>query len=84
VANWFCATTKAPTASMGGQFYLTNVTEDKVLALDPTFSRIIYFGASQIVVDPYTGALNGETRLNVLNGVDFVCTHQPSVCVGSA
>ena len=62
----------------------TNVTEDKVLALDPTFSRIIYFGASQIVVDPYSGALNGETRLNVLNGVDFICTHQPSVCVGSA
>ena len=62
----------------------TNVTEDKVIALDPTFSRIIYFGASQVVVDPYTGALNGETRLNVLNGMDFVCTHQPSVCVGSA
>ena len=65
-------------------FISTNVTEDKVLALDPTFSRIIYFGASQIVVDPYSGALNGETRLNVLNGVDFICTHQPSVCVGSA
>jgi hypothetical protein len=78
-------TTKAPIASMGGQFFIsTNVTEDKVLALDPSFSRIIYFGASQIVVDPYSGALNGETRLNVLNGVDFICTHQPSVCVGSA
>ena len=62
----------------------TNVTEDKVIALDPSFSRVVYFGASQIVVDPYSGALNGETRLNVLNGVDFVCTHQPSVCVGSA
>jgi HK97 family phage major capsid protein len=65
-------------------FISTNVTEDKVIALDPSFSRIIYFGAAQIVVDPYSGALNGETTINVLNAVDFVTTYQSSICVGSA
>ena len=65
-------------------FVSTNVTEDKIIGLDPSFSRIVYFGASQLVVDPYTGALNGETRLNLLNMLDFVCLYQASVCVGSA
>lgn len=65
-------------------FISTNVTEDKVVAMDPSFSRIVYFGAAQIVVDPYSGALNGETTINVLNAVDFVTTYQSSICVGSA
>lgn len=65
-------------------FISTNVTEDKVVAMDPSFSRIIYFGAAQVVVDPYSGALNGETTINVLNAVDFVTTYQSSICVGSA
>lgn len=65
-------------------FISTNVTEDKVIAIDPSFSRIVYFGAAQVVVDPYSGALNGETTINVLNAVDFVTTYQASVCVGSA
>ena len=65
-------------------FISTNVTEDKVIALDPSFSRIIYFGAAQVIVDPYSGALNGETTINVLNAVDFITTYQSSVCVGSA
>jgi len=65
-------------------FISTNVTEDKVIAMDPSFSRITYFGAAQVVVDPYSGAMNGETTINVLNAMDFICTHQPSVCVGSA
>ena len=65
-------------------FISTNVTEDKVIALDPSFSRIIYFGAAQVIVDPYSGALNGETTINVLNAMDFVVLHQPSVCVGSS
>jgi hypothetical protein len=60
------------------------VTEDKVIAMDPSFSRIVYFGAAQVVVDPYTGAINGETTVNVLNAMDFVTTYQASVCVGSA
>jgi HK97 family phage major capsid protein len=65
-------------------FISTTVTEDKVVAMDPSFSRIVYFGAAQIVTDPYSGALNGETTINVLNAVDFVTTYQSSVCVGSA
>jgi HK97 family phage major capsid protein len=65
-------------------FISTNVTEDKVIAMDPSFSRIVYFGAAQVVVDPYSGALNGETTVNVLNAMDFVTTYQASVCVGSA
>lgn len=65
-------------------FISTNVTEDKVVAMDPSFSRIVYFGAAQVVVDPYSGALNGETTVNVLNAVDFITTYQSSVCVGSA
>jgi HK97 family phage major capsid protein len=65
-------------------FISTTVTEDKVVAMDPSFSRLVYFGAAQIVTDPYSGALNGETTINVLNAVDFVTTYQSSVCVGSA
>ena len=65
-------------------FISTNVTEDRVIAMDPSFSRIVFFGAAQVVVDPYSGAVNGETTVNVLNAMDFICTHQPSVCVGSA
>ena len=63
-------------------FISTNVTEDKVIALDPSFSRIVYFGAAQVIVDPYSGALNGETTINVLNAVDLVVMYQQSVCVG--
>lgn len=65
-------------------FISTAVTEDKVLALEPSFSRIVYFGAAQIIVDPYTGSISGETVINVLNAMDFVCTYQASICVGSA
>lgn len=65
-------------------FISTNVTEDKVIAMDPSFSRIVYFGAAQVVVDPYSGALNGETTVNVLNAMDFVTTFPSSVCVGFA
>ena len=65
-------------------FISTAVTEDKVIAIDPSFSRIVYFGAAQVIVDPYTGALSGETVVNVLNAVDFVCLYQQSICVGSA
>ena len=65
-------------------FITSNVTEDKVIALDPSYSRIVYFGAPQIVVDPFRGAVSGVTHVQVLNAMDFVCTHQPSVCIGSA
>jgi HK97 family phage major capsid protein len=65
-------------------FISTNVTEDKVIALDPSFCRVVFFGAAQIVVDPYTGALNGETTVNVLNAMDFVTTFPSSICVGTA
>jgi hypothetical protein len=65
-------------------FISSNVVEDRVIALDPSFSRLVYFGAAQVVVDPYSGAMNGETTINVLNAMDLICTHQFSVCVGSA
>ena len=64
-------------------FLSTHVTEDKVVAMDPSFSKVIYFGAAQVVVDPYSGAVNGETTVNVLNSVDFITTYQMSVCIGS-
>ena len=65
-------------------FVSSNITEDKVIAMDPSFSRLVYFGAPQIVIDPYRRATNGVTHVQVLNAVDFVCTHQPSICIGSA
>ena len=65
-------------------FISTAVTEDKVLAIEPSFSRIVYFGAAQIIIDPYTGSISGETVMNVLNAVDFVCLYQQSICVCSA
>ena len=65
-------------------FITSNVTEDKVIALDPSYSRLVYFGAPQVVVDPFRGAVSGVTHVQVLNAMDFVCTHQSSVVVGSA
>ena len=65
-------------------FVSSNITEDKVIAMDPSFSRLVYFGAPQIVIDPYRGATTGATHVQVLNAVDFVCTHQSSICIGSA
>ena len=62
----------------------TNVTEDKVIALDPSFVKIIYYGASQLVVDPFRGGISGTTHIQILNAMDVVCTHESSVCVGSA
>jgi HK97 family phage major capsid protein len=65
-------------------FITSNVTEDRVIAMDPSYSRFVYFGAPQIVVDPFRGAVSGVTHVQVLNAMDFACTHQPSVCIGSA
>jgi len=62
----------------------TNVTEDKVIALDPSFVRIVYFGAPQIVVDPFRGGISGTTHVQVLNAMDLAVTHQSAICVGSA
>ncbi len=65
-------------------FISSNVTEDKVIALDPSYSRLVYFGAPQVVVDPFRGAVSGVVHTQILNGVDYVCTNQNSVVVGSA
>ena len=62
----------------------TNVPEGKVLLFDPSYSRIVYLGAAQIIVDPFRGAVSGVTHVQVLNAMDFVCTHQSSLCIGSA
>ena len=65
-------------------FISSNVTEDKVIALDPSYSRLVYFGAPQVVVDPFRGAVSGVVHTQILNGVDYVSTNQNSVVVGSA
>jgi HK97 family phage major capsid protein len=65
-------------------FISSNVTEDKVIAMDPSYSRIVYFNSAQVVVDPFRGAISGVTHVQVLNAMDFVCTHQSSICIGSA
>ena len=65
-------------------FITSNVTEDKVIAMDPSYSSLIFFAAPQAVVDPFKGAISGVTNVQVLNAMDFVCTHQSSVVVGSA
>jgi len=62
----------------------SNVTEDKVIAMDPSYSRLVYFGSAQVVVDPFRGAVTGVTHTQILNAADFVCSHQSSVVVGSA
>ena len=65
-------------------FISSNVTEDKVIAMDPSYSRIVYFNSAQVVVDPFRGAISGVTHVQVLNAMDFACTHQSSICIGSA
>ena len=62
----------------------TNVPEDKVLLLDPSYSRLIFFGSAQLLADPFRGAVSGVTHVQVLNAIDYVCTNQSSVVVGSA
>ena len=48
------------------------------------FVRIVYFGAPQIVVDPFSGGISGTTHVQVLNAMDLAVTHQSAICVGSA
>ena len=62
----------------------TAITEDKVLAFDPAFVRTVFFGAAQVIVDPYRGAVSGETHIQIVDHMDLVCTYQSGVCVGSA
>lgn len=62
----------------------TNVAEGKVLLLDPTYVRLAYFGAPQLIVDRFTGAVSGEAKLTVLNYCDVVHLRPETVCVGSA
>ena len=62
----------------------TNIPEGKVLLFDPSYTRLIFFGSAQLTVDPFRGGISGETHVAVLNCMDVVCTHESSVCVGSA
>ena len=62
----------------------TAITQNKVLAFDPAYLRMVFFGAAQVIVDPYRGAVNGETHIQIVDHMDLVCTYQSSVCVGSA
>ena len=65
-------------------FVSSNVTEDTVIAMDPSYSRIVYFAAPKVVVVPFRGSISGVTHVHVLNAMDYVCTNQSSVVVGSA
>lgn len=65
-------------------FVSTGVTEGKVIALDSSVVRMIYFGAPQIVVDPYRGSTNGVTHVQVLNAFDLAVMDQSAICIGSA
>ena len=62
----------------------TNIPEGKVLLFDPSYTRLVYFGAPQLVVDPFRGGISGTTQVQVLNAMDLAVTHESSVCVGSA
>ena len=62
----------------------TNIPEGKVLLFDPSYSRLVYFGAPQVVVDPYKAATTGATTVSVLNAMDLACSHPSSICIGSA
>ena len=62
----------------------THISEDKVIALDPSFVKIIFFGSAQLVVDPFRGGISGTTHVQVLNAMDLAVTHQSAICVGSA
>lgn len=53
----------------------TNVTDGKVIARDPNFVRIVYFGAPQIFVTRAAGYQRHDSRPGVeRNGS---CTHSP-------
>ena len=65
-------------------FVSTAVTEDKVIALDPSTVRMIYFGAPQVIVDPYLGATTGATSVKVMNAFDLAVMDQNAICIGSA
>ena len=62
----------------------TNIPEGQVVLLDPTFTRLCFFGAPQIIVDRFTGAVSGEAKLTLLNFVDVVHLRPELICVGSA
>ena len=62
----------------------TNIPEGKVLLFDPSYARLVYFGAPQLVVDPFRGGISGTTHVQILNAMDLAVTHQSAICVGSA
>lgn len=65
-------------------FITTAITEDKVLAADFSFLKLVYFGAPQIVVDPYREAIKGNVHVNLFNFMDVGVTYKSAFCLGSA
>ena len=61
-------------------FVSSNVTEDKVIAMDPSYSRIVYFAAPQVVVDPFRGHLRCHARSGFER--DGLRLHQSKLCCG--
>ena len=57
-------------------FVTTAITEDKVLAADFSFLKLVYFGAPQIVVDPYREATSGAVHVNLFNFMDLGVTYE--------
>ena len=62
----------------------TNMPSGKVLLMEPSFTKLVYFGSAEVLVDPYRNATTGHTNVQVFNHVDVAVTYPESICVGSS
>ena len=62
----------------------TNMPAGKVLLIEPSFTKLVYFGNAEVLVDPYRNATTGQTNVQIFNHVDVAVTYPESVCVGSS
>lgn len=55
---------------------------DRLLLLDPTQQRLVFWGAPAAIVDRMKYALQGDSELHVYNDCDVVSINPAQICIG--
>ena len=63
----------------------SNITEGKVIFVDPTMLRCVYWGAPQLIVDRFSSnkSLTGAAELVLFNLCDIAVLHPAQLVIGS-
>jgi len=67
-------------------FLSTSVPEGRIVLMEPRAAQVVYFGAPQLLADPFSGSnsTTGATTVIVSNYVDIAVAEPALVVVGSA